>query len=171
MTLADVLILFGLFAFYARFHRRLGVLGLVGFPLVCGLVLYMILTFTYEATTLPMIRTAFPGEVATDPAGDLSGPFYHGLFPVSLLCAAGLVLFGVALFRSGSSLRWAGVALAASVFVEFAAIIVVHQFQAWEYLRPVADSINLLVFAWLGHATLTPGEQLPAPSRLEPSLV
>ena len=57
------------------------------------------------------------------------------------------------------------------MFIEFAAIIVVHQFPAWQYLLPTADSINLLVFAWLGYATLTAGEQLPAPSRLEPSLV
>jgi hypothetical protein len=121
--------------------------------------------------TLPMIRSAFPGETATDPAGDLSGPFYHGLFPVPLVCGAGLVLFGVALFRSGGSLRWAGVALAASVFVEIAAIIVVHQFSTWEYLLPIADSINLLVFAWFGYATLRAGEQQPAPSRLEPSLI
>jgi len=171
MTLANILILFGMFAFYARFHRRLGVLGLAGFPLVCGLLLYTVFTFGYEATTLPLIKSVFPGEIATDPAGALSGPFYHGLFPVPILCAAGLVLFGVALFRSGGSLRWAGVALAASVFIEFAAIIVVHQFPAWQYLLPTADSINLLVFAWLGYATLTAGEQLPAPSRLEPSLV
>ena len=170
-TLADVLILFGMFAFYARFHRRLGILGLTGFPLVCGLLLYLTFTFGYEATTLPMIRSAFPGEVATGPVGDLSGPFYHGLFPLPLVCAAGLVLFGVALFRSGGSLRWAGVALAASVFVEIAAIIVVHQFSTWEYLLPIADSINLLVFAWFGYATLRAGEQLPAPSRLEPSRV
>ncbi len=171
MTVADILILFGMFAFYARFHRGLGLLGLAGFPLLCGLLLYMVFTFGYEATTMPLIKSVFPGEIATDAAGDLSGPFYHGLFPVPLLCAAGLVLFGVALFRSGGSLRWAGVALAASVFVEFAAIIVVHQFPAGEYLLPVADSINLLVFAWLGHATLTAGEQPPAPSRLEPSFV
>jgi hypothetical protein len=172
MTFADILILFGMFAFYARFHRRLGLLSLAGFPLLCGLLLYMIFTFGYEATTMPLIKSVFPGEVATGPNGDLSGPFYHGLFPVPLLCAAGVVLFGAALFRSGGRLRWAGAALAASVFVEFAAIIVVHQFPAWEYLLPVADSINLLVFAWLGYATLTASEQMPAaPSRLQPSLV
>jgi hypothetical protein len=171
MTLADVFILFGMFAFYARFHRRLGWLGLTGFPLVCGLLLYLMFTFGYEATTLPMIRSAFPGEIATGPDGDLSGPFYHGLFPVPILCAAGLVIFGVALFRSGGGLRWAGFALAASVFIEFAAIVVTHQFPAWDYLLPVADSINLLVFAWFGYATLSAGEELPARSRLEPSLV
>ena len=171
MTLADVLILFGMFAFYARFHRRLGVLGLVAFPLLCGLLIYEIFTFGYEATTLPLIKATFPGEIATGPTGDLSGPFYHGLFPVPLLCATGVVLFGIAIFRSGGSLRWAGVALAASVFIEFAAIIWVRQFPAWEYLLPVADSINLLVFAWFGYATLRAGEQLQAPRRLEPSPV
>jgi hypothetical protein len=171
ITVADVLILFGMFAFYARLHRRLGWLGLTGFPLVCGLLLYTMFTFGYEATTLPLIRSTFPGEIATGPDGNLSGPFYHGLFPVPILCAAGLVLFGVALIRSGASLRWAGFALAASVFIEFAAIIVVHQFPAWEYLLPVADSLNLLVFAWFGYITLTVSEKLPAASRLEPSLV
>jgi len=63
---------------------------------------------------------------------------------------------------------WAGLAIG---FVVFAAIIVVHQFSTWEYLLPIADSVNLLVFAWFGYATLRADEQLPAPSRLEPSLV
>lgn len=160
MTLADILILFGMFAFYVRFHRGLGVLGLVSFPLVCGLLLYLIFNFGYEATTLPLIKAAFPGEIATGPGGALSGPFYHGLFPVPMLCAAGLVLFGIAMFRSGFSLRWAGIALAASVFVEFAAIIGVRQAPAFEYLLPAADSINLLVFAWLGYATFTAADQV-----------
>jgi hypothetical protein len=84
-----------------------------------------------------------------------------------LLCAAGLVLFGVAIFRSGSNLRRSGVALAASVFIEFGAIIAVNRIPAWEYLLPVADSINLLVFAWFGYATLTAADQLDAPRRLE----
>lgn len=153
LTGSWVLILFGVFALYGQLHERMGVIGLIGFALVCVLCLYQIATYAFDAFTLAAIRATFPGETATDPNGSFN-QFPNGLFPLPLSFPVGLILFGIAIFRSGFGQRWAGIALAASVVFIYAGGMLAHSPLKLEEAVPIVFSINSLVFAWLGMGLL-----------------
>lgn len=149
LTVSWVLILFGAFALYGLRYERMGVIGLVGFALVTVLCLYQVATYAFDAFTLPAIRTTFPGETATDTNGSFN-QFPNGLNPLPLSFPIGLILFGIAIFRSGFSQRWSGIALAVSPFLIFAGMAVAHSPLHMKHAIPLVFSINSLVFAWMG---------------------
>jgi hypothetical protein len=149
LTVSWVLILFGVFALYGLGHERMGVIGLVGFALVAVVCLYQVASYAFDAFTLPAIRTTFPGETATDPNGSFN-QFPNGLFPLPLSFPIGLMLFGIAIFRSGFKQRWAGMALVVSVVFIYAGGAVAHSPLHIERAIPIVFSINSLVFVWLG---------------------
>ncbi|HEV2035173.1 MAG TPA: hypothetical protein VGU71_13410 [Candidatus Dormibacteraeota bacterium] len=144
-----MLILFGVFALYGQLHERMGVIGLIGCALVCVVCLYQIATYAFDAVTLAAIRATFPGETATYPNGFFN-QFPNGLFPLPLSFPVGLILFGIAIFRSGFGKRWAGIALAASVVFIYAGGALAHNPLKLEAAVPTVFSINSIVFAWLG---------------------
>lgn len=153
LTVSWVLILFGVFALYGLGHERMGVIGLVGFALVAVVCLYQVASYAFDAFTLPEIRTTFPGETATDPNGSFN-QFPNGLFPLPLSFPIGLILFGIAIFRSGFEQRWAGIGLVVSVVFIYAGGAVAHSPLHFERAIPIVFSINSLVFAWLGFGLL-----------------
>lgn len=158
LTVSWVLILFGVFALYGLLHERMGVIGLIGFALVTVLCLYQMASYAFDAFTLPAIRTTFPGETATDSNGSFN-QFPNGLSPLPLSFPIGLILFGVAIFRSGFGQRWAGIALVTSVVLMFTGFTVAHGPLHLERAIPIVFSINSLVFAWLGLGLL-PGPRV-----------
>jgi hypothetical protein len=153
------LILFGAFALYGLRYERMGVIGLVGFVLVTVICLYQVASYAFDAFTLPAIRTTFPGETATDPNGSFN-QFPNGLFPLPLSFPIGLILFGIAIFRSGFEQRWAGIALVVSVVLIYAGGAVAHSPLQLEKAIPIVFSINSLVFAWLGWSLIQQPKQV-----------
>ena len=166
LTVSWVLILFGVFALYGLGHKRMGVIGLVGFALVAVVCLYQVASYAFDAFTLPEIRSTFPGEMATGPNGSFN-QFPNGLFPLPLSFPIGLILFGIAIFRSGFEQRWAGIGLVVSVVFIYAGGAVAHSPLHFERAIPIVFSINSLVFAWLGLGLLQgmrTGVQVAAPA-------
>jgi hypothetical protein len=166
LTVSWVLILFGVVALYGRHYERMGVIGLIGFALVCLVCLYQVASYAFDAFTLPAIRTTFPGETATGPNGSFD-QFPNGLFPVPLSFPIGLILFGVAIFRSGLDQRWSGIALAASVVLIYAGGALAHSPVHLELAIPIVFSVNALVFAWLGYGLVQ--EMRAGPQRVTPA--
>jgi hypothetical protein len=162
LTLSWILILFGLFGLYGHLHQRMGLIGLLGFALVSVLCLYEAATYAFDAFTLPAIKTTFPGEVATAPNGSFqqfpNEPFLGFSEPI------GLLLFGIAIFRSRFAQRWSGIALAASVLLILVGISLGHSPLHLERAIPIVFSINSLVFAWIGFGLLQATLKRPQPA-------
>jgi hypothetical protein len=153
LTVSFVLILFGVFGVYGHLHERLGVIGLIGFVFVVMLCLYSIASYAFDAFTVPAIRTTFPGETATDPNGSFD-QFPNGLFPLPIGFLVGLVLFGIAIFRSGFGQRWSGIALAVSPFLIYVGLALAHSPMHLDRAIGIAHAFNELVFAWIGFGLL-----------------
>lgn len=149
LTVSFALILFGVFGLYGHLHERLGVIGLIGFVFVVLLCLYSIASYAFDAFTVPAIRTTFPGETATDPNGSFE-QFPNGLFPLPIGFLVGLVLFGIAIFRSGFGQRWSGIALAVCPFLIYIGLALAHSPMHLDRAVGIAHSINELAFAWIG---------------------
>jgi len=117
------------------------------------LCLYSIASYAFDAFTVPAIRTTFPGETATDPNGSFE-QFPNGLFPLPIGFLVGLVLFGIAIFRSGFGQRWSGIALAVSPFLIYIGLALAHSPMHLDQAVGIAHSINELAFAWIGFGLL-----------------
>ncbi len=162
LTVSWILILFGLFGLYGHLHQRMGVIGLLGFALVSVLCLYEAATYAFDAFTLPAIQTTFPGEVATAPNGSFRQ--FPNWLPLALGSTIGLLLLGIAIFRSRFAQRWSGIALAASVFLLFVGLLLGRSPLHLERAIPIVLSINSLVFAWIGFGLLQAVFKRPQPA-------
>jgi hypothetical protein len=120
--------------------------------------LYQVATYAFDAFTLAAIRSTFRGQTATDPNGSFN-QFPNGLFPLPLSFPIGLILFGIAIFRSGFGQRWAGIALAVSIVFIYGGGVLAHSPLHLEGAIPLGFSLNALVFAWLGVGLLQ-GERI-----------
>jgi hypothetical protein len=161
LTGSFVLILFGIFGFYGRLHARLGVIGLIGFVFVALLCIYSIATYAFDAFTVPAIRSTFPGETATDPNSSFN-QFPNGLFPLPVGFLVGLVLFGIAIFRSGFGQRWSGIALAVSPLLIYGGLALAHSPMHLDRAVGIAHVFNSLVFGWIGLGLL---QEMRSPSQ------
>jgi hypothetical protein len=109
-----VLALAGLTGLYARNHRRLGVVGHVGYALVSIGYLAMFAVQCIVGYVLPTVARTSPEYVqdvldaamGKPPAGDI-GHMNELLLVAGLGYAFGGLLFGIALFRAGIVSRWA----------------------------------------------------------------
>jgi hypothetical protein len=118
-TVMAVLALVGIAGMFVRNHRRLGVLGLVGYVLLSIGYLAM---FAIEATVgfvLPAVARTSPAYVngfIDEAMGRTSdggiGRMHHVLLAMGMGYAIGGLLFGIALFRARILSRWASVLLA-----------------------------------------------------------
>jgi hypothetical protein len=115
--LGEICLLFGLPGLYARIAPRTGLLGLFGF------VLYFFANATlasfvsaYEAFIVPVLALdpATSTLVAPDGAIPSSAPFTVLQGIGGLVYMLGLVVLGIAVFRSRVMPRWTGVLMAAS---------------------------------------------------------
>jgi hypothetical protein len=110
-VLAAMLSLVGLVGLYARHAERLGWLGAVGFAAtVVGLVLAASIAYA-EAFLLPAIAADAPALFAWD-GPVVANRAVQVTSAMALLWLVGLVLLGLALLRSGTVPRLAGLALA-----------------------------------------------------------
>ena len=109
----------GITGMYVRHHRRVGVLGLIGYLLFAAGLLVMFSVVLIAAAMLPALARVNPGYVndivvAADggvPAGDIGG--MQTVFYASAVgYLGGGLLFGIALFRARVLARWAAALLA-----------------------------------------------------------
>jgi hypothetical protein len=115
------LLLIGLPAAYARIAPRAGVLGLLGFGLYFIVNATFIQFFTaYEAFVAPALAADHARHHLADMGGGITAaPAFAALQGVGgAAYMLGLLLFGIAVARSGALPRWVGVLLAlAPVFL------------------------------------------------------
>jgi hypothetical protein len=148
LTISWVLLLLGLFALYAKLHERLGAAGLIGFVFLCGMCLYQVFNYAYDAFTVPLLLSSFPGETATGPDGPL--PLPHGLYPLPLTFPAGVLLFGIFTFRAQREARWPALGFMLSMVFIYAGLAIGHSPLHYGYAIPIGFSVNSLAYVWLG---------------------
>lgn len=148
LTISWVLLLIGLFALYAKLCERMGIAGLVGFVFLCGMCIYQVFNYAFDAFTVPLLVASFPGETVTGPGGPL--PLPAGLFPLPLTFYAGILLFGIFAYRSQREARWPALAFLLSMLFVFAGGAIAHSPLHYEPAIPIGFSINSLAFVWLG---------------------
>ena len=115
--LGEICLLFGLPGLYATIAPKTGLLGLLGF------VLYFFANATlasfvtaYEAFVVPVLAADPATSALVAPGGTIpsSAPFAVLQGVGGLVYMLGLVLLGIAVFRSGVMPRWTGALMAAS---------------------------------------------------------
>jgi hypothetical protein len=150
-TAMAALALAGITGMYARQHRAVGVLGLVGYLLFAVGYLGMLTVEVIAATVLPNLVGAEPGfvdDVVSAAAGGQAGDIgaLQLLFNVTGVgYMVGGLLFGIALFRSGVLARWAAAMLAVSTIGTAALAVLPTSFN-----RPFAvpEGLALVALGW-----------------------
>lgn len=146
---AVVLTLVGLTGLYGTRAERLGRLGAVGFGCaVVGLVMTACVAYA-EAFLLPVIARAHPDVFDWDGPVTTSWPVL-ATTGMALLWLVGLVLLGVALWRSGVLPAGAGLtlAVAAVAFSVFGGLLL-------PLLAPLSTLALAAGYAWVGSALWT----------------
>ncbi len=118
-ALMAVLALVGFTGMFLRHHRRLGILGLAGYLLLCVGFLAMFAVECIGVFILPIVARSNPGyvqdvldaAVGRSPNGDI-GHLSELLIASGIGYSLGGLVFGIALFRSRVLARWASVLLA-----------------------------------------------------------
>jgi hypothetical protein len=166
LTISYALVLLGLFALYAKLSERMGVAGLIGFVFLVGMCLYQVFNYAYDAFTVPILLSSFPGETATGPEGPL--PLPNGLFPLPLTFYVGILLFGIFTFRAQRAARWPALGFMLSMVFVFAGGAIAHSPLHYEPAIPIGFSVNSLAFAWMGVYLISQADQiLSAPARAD----
>ena len=115
--LGEICLLFGLPGLYATIAPKTGLLGLLGFLLYffANATLASFVT-AYEAFVVPVLAADPATSALVDPGGAIpsSAPFAVLQGVGGLVYMLGLVLLGIAVFRSGVMPRWTGALMAAS---------------------------------------------------------
>jgi hypothetical protein len=159
----SALALAGLTGMYLHHHRRLGVLGLVGYLVFAAGYLVMSSVEAIAAFVLPTVAQTRPGYVndvlvasaGQKPTGDIGA--LGTLFTVNgVLYLAGGLLFGIALFRACVLARWAAALLALGAVGTAALKVLPESFD-----RPMAVPvgvalIGLGVSLWRTQRTIAP---------------
>lgn len=159
-SLKTVMCLFGLFGIaglYARQVEETGWLGLAGYLLLTIFYAVQICYAFAEPFILPLLTTVAPTfvESVMGMASGAGGPMDLGAFAtiylfVTVLYLLGLLLFGIALFRSRILPRWASVLLAGSgPLAVIMGALLPHQIE-----RLAAMPMGFAL-AWLGYALFT----------------
>jgi hypothetical protein len=132
---SDVLLLFGLGALFARQAERGGVLGLVGYVLLVLASLYFLGS---EAIGLGVAAGAISSEQTAQVA---AYSFADSIFP--WLWTAGLILFGISIYRAQVFPRYAGALLVLLAIVQQLA-------GPLAFTRPIFAVVAVASWAWLG---------------------
>jgi hypothetical protein len=132
---SDALLLFGLGALFARQAQRGGVLGLIGYVLLVLASLYFVGS---EAIGLGVAAGAISSEQTAQVA---AYSFADSIFP--WFWTAGLILFGLSIYRAQVFPKYAGALLVL--------LAVVRQLAGpLEFTRPIFAVIAVASWAWLG---------------------
>ncbi len=137
VIVADTLLLLGLGALFARKSQRAGILGLVGYVL---LVVAQVYFFGNYAVTLGMTA----GVISSEQTAQV--PVYvvaNSIMP--WIWTAGLVVFGISIYRAQVFPKYAGALLVI--------LAVVQQFTGpLAITRPIFAVVSFAAWAWLGWA-------------------
>ena len=139
------LALAGITGMYLRQHRRIGVLGLIGYLLFTIGYLAIFSTEVIAAAVLPGLAELQPGWVndvvvtaaGGSPAGDI-GAVRTLLNVGGAGYLGGGILFGIALFRTGILARWASALLVLGALATAALAVLPEAFN-----RPVAVPVGV----------------------------
>jgi hypothetical protein len=82
----------------------------------------------------------------------------------------GLVLFGIAIFRSGFSQRWSGIALAISPLLIYGGLALAHSPLHLDRAVGIGHAFNSLVFAWIAFGLLQQTRRGTQPATMAPGL-
>jgi len=133
--IGDTLLVLGLGALYARQAHRAGILGLVGYILLIVGTLFFIGNY---AVSMGVVA----GIISTDQIAQV--PAYS--VPNSIMpwiWFAGLIVFGIAIYRAQVFPKYAG-----ALLVLFA---IVQQLTGWVgFVIPIFAVLSFVVWAWLG---------------------
>ena len=147
-TVMAALALAGITGIYLHQHRRLGIVGLVGYLLFAAGYLAIFSTEVIAAVVLPSLVDTQPGfvnDVVAASGGGTPNGDIGGLQTLFDLTGAGYLLggliFGIALFRRGALARWAAALLAVST-VGTAALAVLPE--AFDRPMAVPEGIALI---------------------------
>lgn len=133
----DVFLMFGLGALFARQAQKGGVLGLISYVLLVLASLYFIGS---EAVGLGVAAGVISNEqIARVPAYSLS----NSIFP--WFWTAGLILFGISIYRARVFPKYAGVLLILTAFVQ-------QLTGPLAFTRPIFAVLAVTSWAWLGWA-------------------
>ena len=131
----DAFLVFGLGALFARQAQRGGVLGLIGYVLLVLALLYFVGS---ETVGLGVTAGAISAEqTAQVPAYSLS----NSIFP--WFWTAGLILFGISIYRAQVFPRYAGALLVLTAFVQ-------QLTGPLAFTRPIFAVLAVTSWAWLG---------------------
>ena len=144
-TIGVLLSLFGLMGLYLRLRERTGWLGLLGFVFLFSGSAFVLAVLFFEAFVAPAIAASAAGPALLDPAGPLfGGPLFVILLLTSGIFSLGALLFCIALLRSGTAARWAGLLLLAGILLAF-----------WPPLPQLVGTIGGILlgvgYVWLGY--------------------
>jgi len=136
----DTLLLLGLGALYARQSHRAGILGLVGYVLMFVATMFFIGNY---AVSLGVAAGAISNEqIAQVPAYSLSNMVTPWLW------FAGLIVFGISIYRAQVFPKYAGVLLILLALVQ-------QLTGPLAFTRPIFAILSSVAFGWLGWALLT----------------
>lgn len=172
-TLMCIFGLFGIAGLYARQVEETGWLGLAGYLLLTIFYAVQICYAFAEPFILPLLTTVAPTfvESVMGMASGAGGPMDLGAFAtiyqfVSVLYLLGLLLFGIALFRSRILPRWASILLAGSGPLALSMVALLpHQFE-----RMAAMPMGFALI-WLGYALFTERRERSTESLLHQRIV
>jgi hypothetical protein len=132
---SDAFLVFGLGALFARQAQLGGILGLVGYVLLVLASLYFVGS---EAVGLGVAAGAISNEQTVQvPAYSLA----NSIFP--WFWTAGLILFGISIYRAQVFPRYAGVLLVLTAFVQ-------QLTGPLAFTRPIFAVLAVTSWAWLG---------------------
>jgi hypothetical protein len=156
-VLMTVLALAGFTGMFARYHRRLGRLGLAGYSLLTVGFLAIFAVECIVAYVLPTVAHSNPGYVQNvldaavghGPSGGIG--HMHELFLASGIgYSLGGLLFGIALFRAGVLARWASLLLAYGTTSALALSVLPESFNRPFAVPTGVALIGLGVSLWRG---------------------
>lgn len=135
----DSILVLGLGALFARQAHRAGLLGLAGYVLMVLATMFFIGSY---AVNLGVVAGAFTSEQVAQVSA-----FNLAVTIMSWMWFAGLILFGLSIYRAGVLPKNAGVLLIV--------VAIVQQLTGWVgFLAPVFTILSVVVWAWLGWALL-----------------
>ena len=177
-ALMAVLALVGFTGMFLRHRRRLGILGLAGYLLLCVGFLAMFAVECIGAFVLPIVARSNPGyvqdvldaAVGRSPSGDI-GHMSELLIASGIGYSLGGLLFGIALFRARVLARWASLLLAYATTSALALAVLPESFSRPFAVPTGIAMIGLGISLWRDQPRQTEITDAPATVRVaEPAL-
>lgn len=147
---------------YARLHKRIGIVGLIGF----ALIFFSGLMYGIGGGILAMAVDPYLAQHAPALLSKGNGPAIFAVyFPVAgIMQTLGAILFGITTLRAGALLgttRWAGVLLMVGGIVDF-----IGNFSRANIVGNIGSALYFAAFIWFGYFLVTEQRSESAPSMI-----